>query len=152
MTLDPRPRDRLIVALDLPTIDEAATIVEKLGERVTFYKVGLELAYAGGLDLARRLIGDGKQVFLDLKLHDIPNTVERAAAQIGRLGATFLTIHAFPPTMRAARAGLINSPTRLLAVTVLTSFDAADLLEAGYALSLEVAGRTPFAAGSRRRD
>lgn len=137
MTLDPRPRDRLIVALDLPAIDEAERIVEKLGERVTFYKIGLELAYAGGLDLARRLIDEGKKIFLDLKLHDIPNTVERAAAQIGRLGPTFLTIHAFPPTMRAARAGLIDSPTRLLAVTVLTSFDAADLVEAGYGLSLE---------------
>jgi orotidine-5'-phosphate decarboxylase len=136
LTLDPRPRDRLIVALDLPTIEDAETVVGRLGDHVTFYKIGLELAYAGGLDLARRLIGDGKQVFLDLKMHDIPHTVERAAAQIGRLGATFLTIHAFPATMRAARAGLQDSPTRLLAVTVLTSFDAADLVEAGYGLSL----------------
>jgi orotidine-5'-phosphate decarboxylase len=136
LTLDPRPRDRLIVALDLPTVEEAETIIARLGAHVVFYKIGLELAYAGGLELARRLIGAGKQVFLDLKLHDIPHTVERAAAQIGRLGATFLTIHAFPATMRAAREGLRDSQTGLLAVTVLTSFDSADLLEAGYGLSL----------------
>jgi orotidine-5'-phosphate decarboxylase len=124
------------VALDLPTVAEAQSMVASLGDSVTFYKIGLELAYAGGLDLAQRLIGAGKQVFLDLKLHDIPHTVERAAAQIGRLGATFLTIHAYPATMRAAREGLRDSPTRLLAVTVLTSFDAADLAEAGYGLPL----------------
>ena len=88
-----------------------------------------------GLALARRLIGDGRQVFIDLKLHDIPNTVERATAQIAKLGATFLTVHAYPQTMRAALAGAGGSPLRILGVSVLTSADDADLAEAGYGLS-----------------
>ena len=130
------PRDRLIVALDVPTPDEAAALVATLGDSVTFYKIGLELVYGGGLDLAERLIGSGKNVFLDLKLHDIPATVERAAAQVARLGATFLTVHAFPQTMKAARAGVGDSGLALLGVTVMTSYDEADLKAAGYALGL----------------
>ncbi|WP_425374326.1 orotidine-5'-phosphate decarboxylase [Lichenihabitans psoromatis] len=126
------PRDRLIVALDLPTVDQALDLVTVLGDSVGFYKIGLELAYAGGLDLAERLIGTGHQVFLDLKLHDIPNTVAGATAQIARLGATFLTIHAFPQTMRAAQDAKGDDGLRLLAVTVLTSSNDADLAEAGY--------------------
>ena len=95
----------------------------------------MELIYGGGgLDLAKALIGEGRQVFIDLKLHDIPNTVERATAQIARLGATFLTVHAYPQTMRAAREGAAGSGLRLLGVSVLTSSDDADLAEAGYAL------------------
>ena len=129
--------NRLIVALDLPTVDEASAMVGRIGPDVDFYKIGLELVYVGGLDLARRLIADGKRVFLDLKLHDIPNTVTRATAQIGRLGATFLTVHAFPQTMAAARAGQENDGLTLLAVTVLTSADDADLREAGYAETAE---------------
>jgi orotidine-5'-phosphate decarboxylase len=126
-------RDRLIVALDLPDAAEAARLVERIGDAATFYKVGMELAYGGqGLALANQLAKAGKQVFLDLKLHDIPNTVERATAQAARLGATFLTVHAYPQTMRAAVAGAKGSGLRLLAVTVLTSCDDADLLEAGY--------------------
>ncbi len=130
------PRDRLIVALDVPTPEEAAALVATLGDSVTFYKIGLELVYGGGLDLAERLIGSGKNVFLDLKLHDIPATVERAAAQVARLGATFLTVHAFPQTMKAARAGVGDSGLALLGVTVMTSYDEADLKAAGYALGL----------------
>jgi orotidine-5'-phosphate decarboxylase len=134
------PRDRLIVALDLPDVERAQTIVTELGDTVSFYKIGLELAYAGGLVLAERLAKDGKRVFLDLKLHDIPNTVARATAAVARLGATFLTIHAYPQTLKAARQGLDSSagrtPMRLLAVTVLTSCDDSDLAEAGFAFGV----------------
>ena len=92
---DREPRDRLIVALDVPSTAEAERLIATLGDEVTFYKVGLELAFCGGLALAERLAADGKKVFLDLKMHDIPATVERAAAQVARLGATFLTVHGF---------------------------------------------------------
>src|SRR5689334_24869500 len=121
------PRDRLIVGLDLPSVQEAEMMVARLGDSVTFYKIGMELTYAGGLALAERLIGNGKSVFIDLKLHDIPNTVERAARQIARLGARFLTIHAYPQSLTAALAGVAGSNLELLAVTVLTSCDDADL-------------------------
>jgi orotidine-5'-phosphate decarboxylase len=134
MTLD--PKDRLIVALDLPTVAAAEDMVERLGDAARFYKIGLELIYGGGLAFARRLVGEGKQVFLDLKFHDIPNTVERATRQVADLGATFLTVHAFPQTMRAAVAGRGASPLKLLAVTVMTSYDDADLAEAGYAVGV----------------
>jgi orotidine-5'-phosphate decarboxylase len=109
-------------------------MVAALGEAVTFYKIGMELVYGGeGLVLAERLIAAGKRVFIDLKLHDIPNTVERATRQIARLGATFLTVHAYPQTMRAAHIGAAGSSLKVLGVTVLTSSDDADLREAGYA-------------------
>ncbi len=128
-------RDRLIVALDVPTVEDARALVARLGDSVTFYKIGMELIYGGGgLALAQSLIGEGGQVFIDLKLHDIPHTVERACAQIARLGATFLTVHAYPQTMRAALAGAGGSGLRVLGVSVLTSADDADLAEAGYAL------------------
>jgi orotidine-5'-phosphate decarboxylase len=131
------PRERLIVALDMPAAARAERLVAELGDRVSFYKVGMELAYGGGFALVERLAGSGKQVFLDLKLHDIPNTVERAVAQIARLGATFLTIHAYPQTMRAAVAGRGSSALKLLGVSVLTSCDDSDLVEAGYAFGVE---------------
>jgi orotidine-5'-phosphate decarboxylase len=127
------PRERLIVALDMPDVAQAERLVERLGDGAVFYKIGMELAYGGGLDLVRRLADSGRRVFLDLKLHDIPNTVERAVAQVARLGATFLTIHASPQTMRAAVAGRRDSELQLLAVSVLTSYDDGDLMEAGYA-------------------
>jgi orotidine-5'-phosphate decarboxylase len=126
-------RERLIVALDMPDVAHAERLVDALGDGVSFYKVGMELAYGGGLSFVTRLAASGKQVFLDLKLHDIPNTVERAVAQVARLGATFLTIHAYPQTMRAAVAGREGSSLKLLGVTVLTSCDDADLKDAGYA-------------------
>jgi orotidine-5'-phosphate decarboxylase len=126
-------RDRLIVALDMPDVAQAQKLVDQLGDGVSFYKVGMELAYGGGLSFVTRLAASGKQVFLDLKLHDIPNTVERAVAQVARRGATFLTIHAYPQTMRAAVTGREGSSLKLLGVTVLTSCDDADLKDAGYA-------------------
>ncbi len=126
-------RDKLIVALDVESVEQARALVATLGETVNFYKIGMELAYAGGLALAEELKASGKRVFLDLKLHDIGATVERATRQVARLGMDFLTVHAFPQTMRAAKHGAAGSGLRLLAVTVMTSYDDADLTEAGYA-------------------
>jgi orotidine-5'-phosphate decarboxylase len=130
-------RDRLIVALDLPNTKAAEAMVAKLGDEVSFYKIGMELTYGGGLGLARDLVQAGKKVFLDLKLHDIPNTVARATAQVADMGASFLTIHAYPQTMRAARDALGGSSLKLLAVTVMTSYDDSDLKDAGYAYGVK---------------
>ncbi len=129
-------RDRLIIGLDLPSVEEARRVVDRIGEAGTFYKIGYQLAYAGGFELARELVAEGKKVFLDLKLHDIGNTVEEGVRSVARLGATFLTVHAYPQTMRAAVAGRAGSSLKILAVTVLTSYDQQDLAEAGYAPGL----------------
>jgi orotidine-5'-phosphate decarboxylase len=129
-------RDRIIVALDLPSVAAAEAMVARLGDSVTFYKVGLELAYAGGIDFARDLVRSGKKVFLDLKLHDIPNTVAKATERVADVGATYLTVHAFPQTMRAAVQGSAGSGLKVLAVTVLTSSNDSDLNEAGYAFGV----------------
>jgi orotidine-5'-phosphate decarboxylase len=126
------PRDRLIVALDVPSIGAAAALVERLGDSVSFYKIGYQLAFAGGMPFADTLIRAGKQIFLDLKLHDIGNTVAKGVESVARLGATFLTVHAYPQTMKAAAAARGGSGLRILAVTVLTSYDDADLAAAGY--------------------
>jgi orotidine-5'-phosphate decarboxylase len=115
------PRDRLIVALDAPDVGEAERLIAAIGDSARFYKIGMELAFGGGLALAPKLAATGKRVFVDLKLHDIPNTVERATSQIARLGAAFLTVHAYPQTMRAAVAGAQGTGLKLLAVSVLTS-------------------------------
>ncbi|WP_316180727.1 MULTISPECIES: orotidine-5'-phosphate decarboxylase [unclassified Bradyrhizobium] len=131
------PRDRLIVALDLPSVADAEAMIIRLGDAVTFYKIGMELTYAGGLGLAERLAAEGKHVFMDLKLHDIPTTVERATRQIARLGARFLTVHGFSQSMKAALAGAAGSSLELLAVTVMTSYDDADLAAAGYAMGVK---------------
>src|ERR1700677_3729626 len=96
------PRDRLIVALDLPGVDQAEAMIARLGDSVTFYKIGYQLAYAGGLPLVGKLTASGKKVFVDLKLHDIGNTVARGVESLSSLGATFLTVHAYPQTMKAA--------------------------------------------------
>ena len=129
------PRDRLIVALDLPSVEAAEAMIGKLGDSVTFYKIGYQLAYAGGLPLVRKLAGSGKKVFADLKLHDIGNTVARGVESVARLGATFLTVHAYPQTMKAAVEAR-GSSLKILAVTVLTSYDDGDLHAAGYRLSV----------------
>src|SRR3954464_3023518 len=130
------PRDRLIVPLDLPSVAAAEAMIGRLGDSVTFYKIGYQLGYAGGLPLARQLAEAGKKVFLDLKLHDIGNTVARGTESVARLGATFLTVHAYPQTMKAAVEGRAGSSLKLLAVTVLTSYDDGDLHAAGYRLSV----------------
>ncbi len=126
------PRDRLIVALDLPSVDRAEALIARLGDTVTFYKIGYQLAFAGGLALAEKLARAGTQVFLDLKLHDIGNTVASGVESVARLGAAFLTVHAYPQTMKAAVDARGQSNLRILAVTVLTSYDDADLAAAGY--------------------
>ena len=126
-------RDRLIIGLDVPSVEEARSIVSRIGDAGTFYKIGYQLGYAGGFEFARELIGQGKKVFLDLKLHDIGNTVEEGVRSIARMGVTFLTVHAYPQTMRAAVAGKAGSDLKILAVTVLTSYDDNDLIDAGYA-------------------
>lgn len=128
-TADPR----LIVALDVPTTDQAWSITQAVGDAVSFYKIGLQLLPVGGMDLCRRLKGAGKDVFLDFKLHDIPATVEKATRSITAGGADLLTVHAEPPVMRAAVAGREGSKLRILGVTVLTSYDDAMLVEMGYA-------------------
>jgi orotidine-5'-phosphate decarboxylase len=125
-------RERLIVALDLPSVATAETMVERLGGAVSFYKIGYQLAFAGGLAFAEKLIRADKRVFLDLKLHDIGNTVAKGVESVAKLGATFLTVHAYPQTMHAAVDARKGTPLRILAVTVLTSYDDADLAAAGY--------------------
>jgi orotidine-5'-phosphate decarboxylase len=125
-------RDRLIVALDVPTVDEAQTMVDRLGDSVAFYKVGLQLLFAGGLAFAEGLAKSGKRVFLDVKLLDIDNTVEGAIRSIVPMGVSFATVHAYPKAMRAAIKAKGSAPLKLLAVTVLTSMDDADVAAAGY--------------------
>jgi orotidine-5'-phosphate decarboxylase len=129
-------KDRLIVALDLPGVEQAEAMVARLGDSVIFYKIGYQLAYAGGLPLVRKLADQGKKVFIDLKLHDIGNTVARGVESIARLGATFLTVHAYPQTMKAAVEARAGSNLKILAVTVLTSYDDGDLHAAGYRLGV----------------
>jgi orotidine-5'-phosphate decarboxylase len=135
------PRNRMIVALDVPTVERAEATIDRLGDAVVFYKIGYQLAFAGGLALAKNLVRTGKRVFLDLKLHDIGNTVTNGVESVARIGATFLTVHGYPQTMRAAVAAR-PSGLRILAVTVLTSYDDADLAAAGYAATVsELAAR-----------
>ena len=126
-----QPRDRLIVALDVSSIEEAQALVTRLGDAASFYKIGYQLAYAGGLSYVAALVGAGKRVFLDLKLHDIGHTVAQGVKSVAKSGASFLTVHGYPQTMKAA-ADAREGDLRILAVTVLTSYDDADLAAAGY--------------------
>jgi len=130
------PKDRLIVALDLPSPAQAQALVERLGDAVTFYKIGYQLGFAGGLSMVRSLNEAGKKVFVDLKLHDIGNTVKRGVESLSSLGATFLTVHAYPQTMQAAVSARGKTGPKILAVTVLTSYDEADVQAAGFRLNL----------------
>ena len=129
------PIDRLIIALDVPTIGQAETIVSDIGAAASFYKIGYQLAFAGGLELARDLVGDGKRVFLDMKLLDIDNTVAKGVENIVKMGVTMATIHAYPKAMKAAVEAARGSELCLLGVTVLTSMDDGDLDEAGYKIT-----------------
>ena len=130
---------RLIVGLDVPSVSDARVVIEELGDSVSFYKIGHQLAFApekeNGLHLARELIDQGKQVFLDLKLLDIDNTVANGVKSVAAMGVTMLTIHAYPKAMRAAVEAARDSDLTLLGVTVLTSMDDDDLKDAGYAMS-----------------
>jgi orotidine-5'-phosphate decarboxylase len=143
------PRDRLILALDVPSIAAAEALVARLGDSVSFYKIGYQLAFAGGLDFARVLASAGKQVFVDLKLHDIGNTVARGVESVAKVGASFLTVHAYPQTMKAAHEAAAGSKLKILAVTVLTSYDDADLAAAGYELGV---GELAAARAEQARD
>ena len=134
--MKPDARDRLILALDLPSIKAAEAMVARLGDEVSFYKIGYQLAFAGGLSFASALVRDGKQVFLDLKLHDIGNTVAKGVESVAQLGARFLTVHAYPQTMKAAVEAKSRSNLKILAVTVLTSYDDADIAAAGYDMTV----------------
>jgi orotidine-5'-phosphate decarboxylase len=125
-------RDRLIVGLDLPTVAEAETIVSSLDAEVTFYKIGYQLAFAGGLEFARDLAASGKKVFLDMKLLDIDNTVAKGVENIVKMGMSMLTLHAYPKAMKAAVEAAKGSDLCLLGVTVLTSMDEQDVIDAGY--------------------
>src|SRR6185503_7605386 len=128
--------ERLIVALDVPSASEARALVEKVGDAARFYKVGLELFSAPGcFELVAWLASRGNKVFADLKLYDIPETVRRAAANLRGCGATFLTVHGHRSVMQAAAQE--KGDLRILAVTVLTSFDAHDLEEMGATRSVE---------------
>ena len=125
-------RDRLIVGLDLPTVAEAEKAVRDLDGVVDFYKIGYQLAFAGGLDFARELAAGGTKIFLDMKLLDIDNTVAKGVENIVRMGMSMLTLHAYPKAMRAAVEAARGSDLCLLGVTVLTSMDERDMVDAGY--------------------
>ncbi|WP_442580641.1 orotidine-5'-phosphate decarboxylase [Mesorhizobium sp. ASY16-5R] len=124
--------NRLIVGLDVPDLRTAQAVVRDLDGLVSFYKIGYQLAFAGGLSFARELVEGGKSVFLDMKLLDIDNTVAKGVENIARMGMTMLTLHAYPKAMRAAVEAARGTPLCLLAVTVLTSMDEQDLIDAGY--------------------
>jgi orotidine-5'-phosphate decarboxylase len=144
-----QPRDRLILALDVATVDAAEAMTERLGDSVGVYKIGYQLAYAGGLPFAEALARAGKRVFLDLKLHDIGNTVAKGVESVAKMGARFLTVHAYPQTMKAAVEARAGSNLKILAVTVLTSYDDADLAAAGYELGV---GELAAARAEQARD
>jgi orotidine-5'-phosphate decarboxylase len=125
-------KNPMIVALDLPSPEEARALVGRLEGSVTFFKVGMELYAAAGMDFVRELTGRGCDVFLDMKFYDIGETVKRAVAQVARAGVRFLTVHGSGAVMRAAVEGRGDARLQLLAVTVLTSFDEEDLRDLGY--------------------
>jgi orotidine-5'-phosphate decarboxylase len=131
MTVNP-----IIVALDFESAREAFTLVDRLGDRVGFYKVGMELYAAAGMETARELRARGKDVFLDMKFYDISETVRRAVCQVASAGVQFLTVHGSAPVLRAAIEGRGSSPLKLLAVTVLTSYDQQDIEDLGYPCEL----------------
>jgi len=124
--------ERIILPLDVPDVASARRLVDATRDIISFYKVGMQLQFAGGLDFARDLIEEGHRVFLDVKLLDIDNTVEKGVENIAKMGVTFATIHAYPKAMRAAVKGRGDRPLGLLGVTVLTSMDDNDLTAAGY--------------------
>ncbi len=125
-------RDRLIVGLDVPDLKAAGDIVSTLGDTVSFYKIGYQLAFAGGLGFATELVQSGKKVFLDMKLLDIDNTVAKGVENIVKMGVSMLTLHAYPKAMKAAVEAARGSELCLLGVTVLTSMDQQDMIDAGY--------------------
>jgi orotidine-5'-phosphate decarboxylase len=146
------PRDRLIVALDVPTSEEALRLAERLAGSVGMFKVGSQLFTAAGPQLVETLVARGEKVFLDLKYHDIPNTVGSAVRSAARLGVSLLTVHGLGgrAMLSSAAVAAAGSATRLLAITVLTSHDTESLAEVGVAdaLSDEVRRLALLAQGS----
>lgn len=145
-------KDQLIIALDVPSVTDAEKIVSEIGDSGAYYKIGHQLGFAGGLSFAQELIQDGKKIFLDMKLLDIDNTVAKGVESIAKMGVSMLTIHAYPKAMRSAVKAAEGSGLTLLGVTVLTSMDGDDLLEAGYASSnpadlVEIRAKQAFEAG-----
>jgi orotidine-5'-phosphate decarboxylase len=138
----------IIVALDVESAAAARDLVRRLGPHIGFYKVGMELYAAAGMEIVRELIGEGKEVFLDLKFYDIPETVKRAVAQVAHSGVRLLTVHASSAVMRAAVEGRGGAGLKVMAVTVLTSFDRGDLRDLGY--SCDVPELVHFLAGKAR--
>lgn len=152
MTAKQDVKNQLIVALDVPSVKDAENIVSELGDSAVFYKIGHQLGFANGLSFASDLIKDGKKVFLDMKLLDIDNTVAKGVESIAKMGVSMLTIHAYPKAMRAAVEAAKGSDLTLLGVTVLTSMDGRDLLEAGYVHSnptelVKIRAKQAFDAG-----
>ena len=130
-------KERLIFALDVPSVDDAAELVRKLSGKVSFFKIGMELYVSGGNALVKQLADEGHKVFLDLKFYDVPETVHRAVKRVVSTGATFLTIHGDTKIIKAAVDGRGTSALKLLAVTALTSLDSRDLEEMGFSASVE---------------
>lgn len=129
------PDERIICALDVPTVAKAAALVGRVQDAAGFYKIGLQLFAVGGMELARDLKAEGRKVFLDWKLHDIGATVEKAAANLAASGCDLLTVHARPQVMAAAARGVAGSGLKVLGVTVLTSLTAEDLAADNHSLS-----------------
>jgi len=129
-------QDRLIVALDVPTVENAKALISALGSSVSFYKIGMQLQFAGGIELAKELAQRGKKVFLDAKLLDIDQAVANAAENIAKLGVTFLTVHGNGPAVAAAVKGRGSSALKVLAVTALTSMDERDLAQLGITMTV----------------
>jgi len=144
-----KPEDRLIIALDLPSVEEAENAIASIGDAGSFYKIGYQLMPIGGLQLAERLTAAGKKVFLDFKFHDIGATVERGVKSVCKFGGDFLTVHAEPDVLKGAVAGRGDDKRlKILAVTVLTSLNQESLKKTGIDMSLEdlVLKRAEFAA------
>ena len=129
-------KDKIFIALDVPTVKDATKIITQLGDSAECYKIGYQLLFGGGLDLAKELKARGKTVFLDMKLHDIGNTIEKAVENVAKLDLDFLTIHAYPQTIKAAAKGALGSNLKILAVTVMTSYDNEDVKELGFNMSV----------------
>jgi orotidine-5'-phosphate decarboxylase len=127
----------IIIALDVDSAEHARELVRTLGDAANFYKIGMELYAAAGIEFVSELVGEGKQVFLDMKFYDIGETVKRAVAQVARRGVRFLTVHGSSSVMQAAVEGRGDSKLELLGVTVLTSFDEADLRQLGYPCTVQ---------------
>lgn len=129
-------QDRVILALDVPTVEEAEAVVKEVGSAVSFFKIGLQLQYAGGIKYSKDLVQQGKKVFLDSKIFDIGNTIEKTVENISLMGVQFLTVHGDRKVIQSAASAARND-LKILAVTVLTSLDETDLSDMGITMHME---------------